>query len=257
MTERFIFATDLHYGYERRGGHKVPLHDITAFRAMMAFARDFRPHHFILGGDILDCGVVSHHNHGKPGRTEGMKLLQDAAECRHTIIEPIEAITTKTLTYIVGNHEAWLTDLTDDQPTLDGLVNLRPLLKLGAWRIIDQGGYHRLGKLYFIHGDQIAGGTNAARTAVDTYMQNVRLGHYHTMQSATKTSAVDMKLGKTGIVVPCLCGKDPLYNDSKPNRWMQGFNFGYVDTKTGMFTDYVPTIIDGGFFGPHGKRYTG
>ena len=68
---KFIAAWDMHYGYERRGGHKVALHDSKAINAMLKFAADFKPDTFILGGDIMDCGAISHHNHGKPGLLRG------------------------------------------------------------------------------------------------------------------------------------------------------------------------------------------
>lgn len=243
--ERFIATFDLHYGYERRSGHKAPLHDMKAWDVVMKFAQDFKPHHWVFGGDMLDCGVVSHHNHGKPGRTEGLRLLQDAEECKAAIVVPAFKLASKSATYIVGNHEHWLEDLTDDQPGLEGLVGLKPLLGLKEWNVIPQGGYHRIGKLHFIHGDQISGGTNAAKNAVDTYAQSIRLGHFHTFQAATKTSAIHHELGNVGMVVPCLCTKDPKYGQGKPNRWMQGFNFGYVDTHTGRFNDYVQIIVNG------------
>jgi len=243
--ERFIATFDLHFGYERRSGHKLPLHDLKAWDVVMKFAQDFKPHHWVFGGDMLDCGVISHHNHGKPGATEGLRLKSDGDECRAQIIEPARALTSKEAIYIVGNHEDWLTDLTDAQPGLEGLVELKPLLGLKDSTVIPQGGYHRIGKLYFIHGDQISGGTNAAKNAVDTYSQSIRLGHFHTFQAATKTSAIHHKLGHTGMVVPCLCTKDPKYGQGKPNRWVQGFDYGWVDTATGLFNDQVQVIVGG------------
>lgn len=252
--ERFIGTWDLHYGYERRSGHKSPLHDMRAWDVVMKFAQDFKPHHWVFGGDMLDCGVVSHHNHGKPGRTEGLRLLQDAEDCKREIIKPAFDLVSKEAIYIEGNHENWLEDLTDNQPGLTDMVSLERILGLEKWTVIPQGGYHRIGKMYFIHGDQISGGINAAKNAVDYYAQSVRLGHFHTFQAATKTSAIHHELGITGMVVPCLCTKDPKYGQGKPNRWMQGFNYGWIDTHSGRFNDYVVIIINGQFFA-HGKTY--
>ena len=82
--KRFIATYDLHYGFERKGGHKVALHDAKAWEAVLQFGRDFKPDTWIMGGDMLDCGVISHHNKGKPGRTEGLRLVSDAAEGRET-----------------------------------------------------------------------------------------------------------------------------------------------------------------------------
>lgn len=246
--ERFVALFDLHFGYERKGGHKVPLHDSRALGAALAFIQDFKPDHLILGGDMLDCGVVSHHNHGKPGATEGLKLIGDAKECKAAVIQPLEVMLPKkaTKTYIIGNHEDWLTDLTDKIPALEGIVDLNTLLGLDRWKVIPQGGSHKLGKLTFVHGDTVKGGENVAKAAVTNYERSIRFGHHHTFQTFTKTSPYDDKIGKTGIAVPCLCGKNPRYMEGKPNRWVQGFNFGYLNDN-GTYTDYIAIIVDGKF----------
>lgn len=254
---KFVAAFDLHFGFERKNGHKVALHDEKALGAMLAFTADFKPDVFIWGGDALDCGVISHHNHGKPGATEGLKLLADAVEGRKAFIEPIEKMLPKgKLVYEVGNHEDWLTDLTDKIPALEGLVDIKSLLKLGEkWQIIPQGGHFNLGKLTFIHGDTVKGGEHVAKNAVINYERSIRFGHHHTHQVYSKNTAIDYKNGKTGVAVPCLCTKSPKYGEGAPNRWSQGFDYGYV-REGGLFNDYVVTIIDGTCV-VNGKVYKG
>lgn len=245
--KKFIFATDVHFGYERKNGHKKALHDTKALNCMLAFAKDFAPDVFIYGGDILDCGVVSHHNHGKPGATEGLKLIADAKEGRSAFIDPVESIMRgkgKEMVYIVGNHEDWLTDLTDHIPALEGLVDLSTLLKLDKWKVVPQGEAYKLGKLTFIHGDQIKGGEHCAKSAVISYERSIRFGHHHTYQTFTKNSALDAKQAKTGTAVPCLCTRDPKYGEGAPNRWLQGFLYGYI-LDGGNFSDNVVVINDG------------
>lgn len=219
---------------------------------MLAFAKDFKPDVWILGGDFLDCSCISHHNKGKPGRVEGLRLLSDAAEGHKAFIEPVEQIA-KTCVYMVGNHEFWLHDLTDEMPTLEGVVGLEALLKLDNWTVIPQGEAYHLGKLTFIHGDTLSGGEHVAKNAVITYERNIRFGHFHTYQTYTKSSPLDYKNAKTGMAIPCLCTKLPSYGKGKPNRWVQGFNFGYVHPN-GTFNDYVATILDGKTV-IHGKEY--
>ena len=252
--ERFVFLTDLHWGYERRNGHKVPLHDVKALGVALKFVKDFRPDHVILGGDMLDCGAISHHNHGKPGAVEGFRLLSDAKELREVLIEPLEVLKPKSLTYITGNHEAWLDDLAEKMPGLEGIVDVRSILSLSSrWKVVEQGESHRLGKLVFVHGDQLKGGEGVAKAAVTAYEKNIRFGHFHSFQAHTKVSAVDTN-GHTGISVPCLCRKGPRYGEGAPNRWAQGFLWGYVGV--GMFTDYVSIIVDGKAY-IEGKLYRG
>lgn len=213
---------------------------------MLAFAKEFKPDTFIWGGDALDAGVISHHNHGKPGATEGLKLREDATEGRKAFIAPIEAIVPKAgdLIYMVGNHEDWLTDLTDQIPALEGIIDLPVLLKLDRWKVIPQGGAFNLGKLTFVHGDTVKGGEHVAKNAVVNYERSIRFGHHHTFQAYTKNSALDYKNAKTGICVPCLCTKTPKYGEGAPNRWTQGFCYGYIG-EGGTFHDYIAIIVDG------------
>lgn len=250
---RFAFLPDIHYGFERRNGHKVALQDDKAINATLSFLEEFKPHTIILGGDTLDCGAISHHNHGKPGKNEGLKLLADAQECRANIISPLEAIGDR-LIYIEGNHEEWLHHLTDEMPALEGIVDLKSLLGLKKWELVPQGESTTLGKLVFIHGDQLSGGEHMAKNATLAFERNVRFGHFHTYQVYTKTSALDMN-GHTGVCVPCLCKKNPKYGLGAPNKWMQGFNWGYI-AEDGLFNDYVSVIVNGKFIA-NGKEFRG
>ena len=254
--KKFLFTTDLHFGYERKGGHKVPFHDEKAWTCMIKFAQDFKPDIWIHGGDMLDVGCLSHHNKGKPGQTEGLRLLADATEGRKLFIDPVEQICKGDKIYITGNHSAWLGKFTDEFPALEGIIDLKHLLKLkDRWKIVPQGGVYSLGKLTFMHGDTISGGEHVAKNAVTNYERSVRFGHFHTYQVFTKTSPIDYKNAKTGISVPCFCVKQPGYGKSKPNKWVQGFDYGYVQPD-GTYNDYVVTILDGKAT-INGKAYKG
>ena len=236
---------DLHYGYERRGGHKVPIHDPKALDVALQFISDFKPHHTILGGDMLDCGSISHHADNKPGQVEGLRLVGDAEECRKALIDPITSLTKDKLIYHEGNHERWLHDLIDKIPALEGILEPKHLLHLSnRWEVVGVGGASRLGKLTFIHGDTVKGGQHVALNAVTNYERNIRFGHFHTFQIATKTTPVDAN-GHTGIAVPCLCRNGLHYGGGAPNKWMQGFLYGYVGCDDNTFNDYVPIIVNG------------
>ena len=243
--EKFVALFDAHWGFERKNGHKRSLHDEKAISVAMQFIKDYKPDHIILGGDILDCGAISHHNHGKPGAVEGFRLVSDAKELRAAIIEPLERLKPKSLTYIIGNHEDWLTDLEEQIPALEGIIDIRSVLSLGEqWTVIPQGGYHRLGKLVFVHGDTIKGGEHHAKWGAFAYEGNVRFGHFHTYQAYTKLSALEGN-GHTSIAVPCLCHKLPKYGNGAPNKWMQGFLYGAVNGPAGSFGDSVAIIVNG------------
>lgn len=247
MVRRFAALFDAHVGFESKGGHKKPLHDPRALDVAMQFLEDFKPHDVILGGDILDCGAISHHNKGKARKTEGFRLLSDAKECRRLVIDPIEKLVPRggTLVYLTGNHEDWIEDLLDEQPALEGMVNIQDLLGLGdKWQVVEQGRGVTYNKLYFCHGDTVKGGEHVAKNAVISYERNIRFGHHHTYQVYTKTSPVDAEVAKTGVAVPCLCSKDVGYMERIPNKWVQGFEWGYIE-EGGAFEDHIAVIIRG------------
>lgn len=253
--EKFVFLADAHWGYERVGGHKRPLHDPAAVSVAMQFVEDFKPDHIILGGDMLDCGAISHHNDRKPGNTEGLRIFADAKELRKEVIDPLEKLVKGRKVYHIGNHEDWLNDLVTAQPGLEGIVEPETILGLKKWEVIPQGEASKLGKLVFIHGDQLSSAEHVAKTAVLAYEKNIRFGHHHTFQTYTKTSAVEAN-GHTGVSVPCLCRKNPKYGEGAPNRWMQGFLWGYVGGPENTFNDYVSVIVNGKSL-INGKVYKG
>lgn len=256
MPQKFVALYDLHWGFDRKGGHLVPVHDPKALGAALNFIGDFKPDHVILGGDMLDCRMISHHVKGKPGQVEGLKLLSDAKGLIEEVIAPLEDAVEGRLVYHTGNHEDWLNQLQDEIPGLEGILALDRVLDLSnQWEVIPQGGISTLGKLNFIHGDQLSSGEHSAKAAVSAYERNMRFGHFHTYQTYTKTSAVDMN-GHTATCVPCLCKKSPAYGKSNPNKWMQGFLWGYVDSKEGIFNDYISVIVNGKFIA-NGKTYKG
>lgn len=252
---KFAFITDLHYGFERRNGHKVPLHDIRAFNATLAFLKDFKPDTLIVGGDFLDCGSISHHNKHAKRSVEGLRLLSDADDLRAEVLDKLEALKPSKLVYIVGNHEDWIEDLIEENPGIEGLVDLKKMLRLDKWQVVPQGGYYNLGKLTFLHGDQLSGGDHVAKAAVVAWERSIRFGHVHTYQTYTKVSPIDEKLARTGIAVPCLCTKGPKYGEGKANRWVQGFNYGFIHAD-GSYNDYV-AIITNGKTCINGKVYRG
>jgi hypothetical protein len=50
--------------------------------------------------------------------------------------------------------------------------------------------------------------------------------------------------------------KGPMYGQKRPNKWMQGFLWGYVNGPGGIFNDYVTVIVDGKAF-INGRLYRG
>lgn len=251
---RFVFLPDIHWGYERKGGHKMPIHNVKALAAVKAFVKDFKPHYVIWGGDSLDCAAISHHNKSKHKTVEGLRIVEDAAgfAAYRAEIASLMAPGGEEV-YLIGNHEAWLDDVIEQYPGLEGLLDVQALLKLPpSVRIVPQGGNYHLGKLWFIHGDHLSG-INVARKAVDAYDRCVRFGHFHRFEAHTKHSALDASHPRTGVGVPCLCTRSPHYGKGAPNQWSTGFLYGYVNPD-GTFHDVPVIMVKNAFVADH-KTY--
>jgi hypothetical protein len=253
---RYVNLFDAHFGHELKGGHRKPLHDQHAIDATLAFCSDFKPTHLTFGGDMLDCGVISHWRTDKHRQVEGVRLLKEAFECQEKLLEPAAATIASggVLRYHVGNHEQWLEDYVDANPQLEGLVELDALLGLthSGWQLIPLGGASKIGKLYIVHGDQIGGGIHVAKKALDIYQRNIHFGHFHPASTHTAVAPLDAE-PKQGMAVPGLCKRNPGYSKDGPNRWVQGFEYGFVEAN-GNFHARVVIMIDGRFYA-EGKLY--
>jgi hypothetical protein len=253
-AQRYVAIYDVHYGFEKQriGGvlKTVPLHDQQAFDAILKFTEDFKPNTFLFGGDIIDCGSISHWNKHRKLSMEGFRFDQDLDGCGRNIIQPVNAILRRGARkiWLKGNHEDWVDQLCEENPALEGMLSLDRHLELSkrGYELYDIGGVATIGKLHFAHGDTVKGGEYCAKAAVLRFERNIRFGHHHTWQSYTKDSAVDLEEKKTGVAVPCVCRKAPAYAKQAPNRWVTGFNWGYVEAN-GNFTDYISIITNGQF----------
>lgn len=255
--ERYVNLFDIHWGTERVNGHLKTLHDEGMLDSVLTFMSDFKPHYLNIGGDALDCGAVSHWNKGRARQVEGVRLLKDAEGLRTQFLK--HAMETQPQkgakrTYIKGNHEDWIDQWVDQNPTLEGIVDLERLLGLDKdhWNIVEVGGAYKMGQLYLIHGDQFKPNQTVAKKAVEVYQRNVHFGHHHTHQVHTNVTPLD-DAPKQGVAVPCLCKRNPGYAEGQPNRWLQGFEYGYLQ-KDGTFHNQVVLRIDGKFVAD-GKIY--
>jgi predicted phosphodiesterase len=253
---KFVFSPDKHVGFRSIDGKLQPLHDARAIDIMLQFAQDFKPDIFIEGGDNLDCGPVSHWLKNKQRQMKDLDLRKDAKWYQTHVLDEINKIKSiKTKKWMIGNHEGWLTEYADENPGVAGLVDPEYLLDLDGWDVVPEGAHIKLGKLYFVHGDQVGNVKNLADRAVQLYGHTVIFGHFHTYQVSPRHELVGEDSVKMGMSVPGLCNKNPGYMMNRPNQWMKGFAYGYIHDD-GTFQIYVPLIIKNKTC-IHGKVYKG
>jgi hypothetical protein len=254
---RTLFFSDSHYGNERVAGVTRPIHDRKAHEVMLKVASDFKPDVIINGGDGLDLGAISHHNAGKNHTVEGFRLLKDAEAYRKEVLVPLEMMGATAYYYLLANHCAWLGDIIEKFPALEGLLTIDDLLKLSdnGWDVIPQGAPLTLGgRLFYLHGDTIKGGQHFSKWAVEAYQRSVIFGHFHSSQRFTKHNALDATDLHRGFAIGCLCRRDPKYGKGAPNKWNQSIALIEEDAKTGQFQVHEVDIHSGKAIWM-GKRY--
>src|SRR6185437_1615313 len=114
-----------------------------------------------------------------------------------------------------------------------------------------------LGHLGIIHGDQVGSGQYVAKKLVDTYCNNMVMGHVHTASSFTKVSAAKASRKWMGWTLPTMGTTRPHYARGRINAHVNGF--GIVELMhDGQFNLYTVIADSGtGSFSYGGQYYRG
>lgn len=175
-----IFISDVHFPFQDRASWQLTLDIIKHLQPQLIF----------LGGDIMDCYAVSQYD-----RQPDRKLtLQQDLDYAHEELSRVRKYAGKSadIVYLEGNHETrltrYLSSKAEELSVLEAL-QLPQLLKLDKLKIkwVPNGSRIRIGKLWHLHGNEIAGGgVNIAKSKFDKLGSNVIFGHHHKMQSYIK-----------------------------------------------------------------------
>jgi len=233
VTKRGVALWDIH----------CPEHNKACMNIVYQFLKDFRPDYLVLGGDQMDFGCISHHNKGKVRLTENARLRKDYKEFQENILDKLEeSVSNKCKKYfMIGNHEYWIERLVDDNPQLEGLVEVDRNLDLEDWEIVSFNKTLTIGEINFIHG--IWCNKYHAEKNIRIYNKNIFSGHLHTSQTFTVVSPIN-SLPRQGVSIGCLCNKNMDYMHEKPSAWVHQFLYWY-ELPDSTFRYYIVTIING------------
>ena len=204
----------------------APYHDKDVWSIVHQVASDSRDRLklFLLGGDNLDCRFVSRFTEGQP-RLRG-NIKRDLDKFETDILKPLDAILPASCARIslTGNHELWAQNFLDRNEEFRGFLDIEAPLKKYGFRIIEQGGSYKRGKLEFTHGDVIGGSAETAcRRALEQFCGNICFGHFHRSGNATKILRPKRKDKWNAWSLPCACRLDASYLKGKPTGWLPGF----------------------------------
>jgi len=249
-----VVLADIHY----------PEHDVKAIDSIFTFMRKHRKQiaSVVLLGDALDCQSLSRHTKGKPRLRKPRGYRTDIDGFMKEILDPIEKIVEPSeanLVYIAGNHEDWIeSDLLDEMPELDGIVNIPVVLNLEArgWKWFPVGEHIEIGRVVLMHGDQIGSSVHVAKKMVESVNETCVMGHVHRASSYSKASLVTERRKWCGYTLGCLCTVAPSYAKNAPNAFVTGFGV-LEEWGRGFVNVHSIIIMPDGSFSYGGTVYGG
>lgn len=240
----------------------APSEDRAAEDAVEQYVFDNRFDEWVDLGDFLDLDFISRHNKGKARLNAGKLLSEHYAYGREVLDRRLHCLKNNNkkaqLTLLEGNHDYRVEALLDEQPELEGLIEIEPGLGLKergiqwirCWR---DGTIYKIGKAGYTHGQYTS--TYHARKMAENYCCNIFYGHVHDVQSYSKVMhGLDEVV--VGQSLGCLCRLDQDYIGQNPKNWQLAFG-DFFFRRDGLFTYYVPRIFQKSFTAPSGKTYKG
>lgn len=220
------------------------------------YQKDLKPDILVFGGDILDCEALQGYRNRTPQSVDWDEIHEEIKQC-NVILDQADGISPKAEKHFwMGNHEERLTDFIETYPKFKSIVpNLVKELHLRerGYRVHGQHELVRFGKLWVYHGDYY--GTFHTRKNVYDYERNLLYGHVHAPQMYTKVNPITEEPHQSHCA-PCLCDKNPVWLEGKPNAWVNGFTTVFFQDN-GHYNLYMTNIIKGKCVAPNGKEYVG
>lgn len=226
--------------------HHIPHQDDKSINACLQLMDDVKPDEFVLLGDFLDYGCISHWNLGRNKTLEMQRLKSDYIKGNVLLDEYDKRLPAGCIKHFFeGNHEVWIKDLIDKTPQLEGLVEPESQLKLieRGYVIYPYNDIIPFGKLNLTHG--IYACANTVKKHLDELKVNIMFGHTHTM-AVMMSSSPARDIAFSGYNVGCLCNMQPDYMRNRPHGWTHGFAIIYL-YPNGYFEVNMIRILDGRF----------
>jgi hypothetical protein len=244
MEKRIVALFDIHVPYN------IPLDPVWEF------IKDFKPHRVVVAGDAHDWTAVSSWLADQSRALEGGTIESNYEDLRSSVLTPLYRAIPRDCDVVLqkGNHEGRLERAIEIHPNGRGFWELEKNLRMyKRLTILPQNSVVPLGPdLVVVHGEY-ATGQHHAKKMVEAYHTSVLYGHRHTFQSHTLVSPVTSSNFYTGQAIGCLCTLNPEFLKGKPNAWVNGFAYVYLQLD-GSF-HHVPIVIVNNKFYANGHRY--
>jgi predicted phosphodiesterase len=209
-------------------GHVEPDQDLSHFSKLGQFIVDERPDVVIDLGDFVSMSAVSHWDASKKLAMEGRRYQKDIEAGREAIqrltnplyelqfkqIAQKKKLYTPRLIHMDGNHEAWVCKYIEQNPVLDGSMDLwKDLGITDHFECLKYKCVYNLGGVNFMHApiagnDMPISGMHVASKALQRFSGHVVFGHYHRLEIENVTR-IDSRCTRA---VSC-----PMFSNTRPH----------------------------------------
>ena len=182
--------------------HVQPDEDLSHFSKLGNFICDERPDVVLDLGDFVSMSAVSHWDASKKLIMEGRRYQRDieaGKEAIENLTRPLYRLQDKLkqqkkrpyepkLIHMDGNHEYWVHKYVEQNPVLDGAMDLwKDLGITDHFQCIKYKCVLNIGNTNFMHcpiagNDMPVSGMHVASKALQRFSGNVVFGHYHRME---------------------------------------------------------------------------
>ena len=240
--DRFTFCSDLHG--DRQDGATV--------KAFFDFDKEWKPHHKIFGGDLIDLRALRK-GASQEEKCDSMRADIDAGRDFLSRWRPMN--------FLLGNHDQRLWDAASSSDGIvsdyaqRGVQDFEALCKRTKTAMLPyhkRDGVLRIGHLKMIHGFHC--GVYAARQTALIYGSTL-FGHIHAIDEHS-IPGLERRVARA---VGCLCSTDMDYSSRAPNtlRQANGWAYGVINSKTGDYHCFQAEQIGGTWLLPRGLKQIG
>jgi hypothetical protein len=222
--------------------HIEPDQDLSHFSKLGQFIVDERPDVVIDLGDFVSMSAVSHWDASKKLAMEGRRYQKDieaGKEAIQRLTNPLyelqfkqiaqkKKLYTPRLIHMDGNHEAWVHKYVEQNPVLDGSMDLwKDLGITDHFKCFKYKSVLNIGGVNFMHApiagnDMPLSGCNIPAKALARFSGHVVFAHYHRYEVANLTR-IDSRTTRA-ISTPMVCNTRPHYlSESAPVNMTTGF----------------------------------
>ena len=203
--EKSFINTDLH----------SDLHDTKILDIQDQIVKDYKPDNYICLGDINSNESINHYRFSQYNSMRIEKSLLNESAATHFLLDQMCKWARRRI-LLIGNHERFLSDLSDKLPQLKELLDFKYITGLQDINVevIDLKKIKTISNMNLIHGDLKMFGQKGGLyldKVFRTYGRNTVVGHTHYASCRNDCYTVPL----TGKL-------DLNYNEVEASKWVQG-----------------------------------